>query len=76
MLNPYPYLLNFIVIIAFVFAFLASETKGKIILASILIILLIIPSLIQSQTLTWIVYAAKIIFGLVCYLIIKTKRVL
>ena len=68
--------INLIAIIAFIFAFLNAEEKGKIILAVIIAVLFLLPHIYTSVTLFWIYYAAKVIFALSCLLYIKSKRFL
>ena len=69
-------IINLIAIIAFVFAFLNAEEKGKIILAVIIVVLFLLPHIYTSATLYWIYYAAKVIFALSCLIYIKSKRFL
>jgi len=69
-------IINLIAIIAFVFAFLNAEEKGKIILALIMIVLFLLPQIYTTATMYWIYYAAKVIFALSCFAYIKSKKFL
>ena len=71
---PYGAILNVIVIGVFIFAFIKAESKGKIILATIIAILIILPQIVKMTPLGWvwwIHYIAKIIFGLCCLVYIN-----
>jgi len=69
--NPYPIIINFLVLVFFVLAFLSAEFKEKLILLGIAALLFGIPAVISFGSTAWIVYAARIIFGLGCYLFIR-----
>jgi hypothetical protein len=71
--NPYPIIINFLVLVFFVLAFLSSEFKVKLILLGIAILLFGLPHLFFLGDLYWVVYACKVIFGLGCYLIIRKQ---
>ena len=71
--NPYPIIINFLVLVFFLLAFLSAELKGKLILLGILALLFGIPAIISFGSVTWIVYAARVIFGLGCYLFIRKQ---
>jgi len=73
MRNPFLPVVNLIVIVAFVFAFVAAETKHRIIIVTIMALLFILPSFFQSPALGWIFYAGKVIFGIGCYIYIKWR---
>ncbi|UCC40168.1 MAG: hypothetical protein JSV96_01550 [Candidatus Aminicenantes bacterium] len=73
MRNPFLPIVNLVVIAAFIFAFVAAETKHRIILVIIMALLFILPSFFQSSTLGWIFYAGRVIFGLGCYIYIKGR---
>ncbi len=65
--------INLIVIIIFVYAFLNAEAKGRVIMTVILALLFIMPVLFSASAVFWICYAGKVIFGLSCYLYVKGK---
>ena len=71
--NPYPIIINFLVLVFFLLAFLSAELKGKSILLGIVILLFGLPSIISFGSVAWIMYAAKVIFGLGCYLFIQKQ---
>ncbi len=71
--NPYPIIINFLVLVFFLLAFLSAELKGKLILLGIVVLLFGLPSIISFGSVAWIVYAAKVIFGLGCYLFIRKQ---
>ena len=73
MRNPFLPVMNLIVIVAFVFAFVAAETKHRIILATIMALLFILPPFLHSPVSGWIFYAGKVIFGIGCYIYIKWR---
>ena len=74
--NPYPLIINFLVLVFFLLAFLSAEFKGKLILLGIAIVLFGLPYIISFGSVAWIVYAAKVIFGLGCYLFIRKQGLL
>ncbi|UCE40299.1 MAG: hypothetical protein JSV17_12650 [Candidatus Aminicenantes bacterium] len=74
--NPYPLIINFLVLVFFLLAFLSAELKGKMTLLGIAILLFGLPAIVSFGNVAWIVYAARIIFGLVCYLFIRKQGLL
>jgi hypothetical protein len=74
--NPYPLIVNFLVLVFFLLAFLSAELKGKSILLGIAILLFGLPYIISFGSVTWILYAARVIFGLACYLFIRKQGLL
>ena len=64
--------LNLIVLIAFIFAFLIAEIKGKLFLATFMAFLFLLPSLFQISAIGWMCYTGKVILGIGCYLYIKS----
>ena len=73
MKSPYQIIINFLVIVFFVLAFLSAELKKKLILLGIMILLFGLPYIISFNSLSWILYAARIVFGLVCYIFIRRQ---
>jgi len=73
MTSPYQLIINFLVIVFFVLAFLSAELKKKLILLGIMILLFGLPYIISFNSLSWILYAARIVFGLVCYIFIRRQ---
>jgi hypothetical protein len=71
--NPYPLIINFLVLIFFLLAFLSAELKGKLIILGIAVLLFGLPVIVSFGSVTWILYAAKVIFGLGCYLFIRKQ---
>ena len=71
--NPYPIIINFLVLVFFLLAFLSAELKGKLILLGIAILLFGLPTIVSFDSVSWIVYGAKVIFGLGCYLFIRKQ---
>jgi len=68
---PYLLVINIIVLIIFIFAFIAAETKGRIILAALLALLFILPYLFPIPAVGWACYIGKAIFGIGCYIYIR-----
>jgi hypothetical protein len=71
--NPYPIIINFLVLVFFLLAFLSAELKGKLILLGIAVVLFGLPYLISFGSIAWAVFAAKVIFGFACYLFIRKQ---
>jgi hypothetical protein len=71
--NPYPLIINSLVLVFFLLAFLSAELKGKLILLGIAVVLFGLPSVVSFGNMAWAVYAGKVIFGLVCYLFIRRQ---
>jgi hypothetical protein len=71
--NPYPIIINFLVLVFFILAFLSAELKGKLILFGIAVVLFGLPSILSFGSVAWIVYTARVIFGLACYLFIRKQ---
>ena len=71
--NPYPMIINFLVLVFFLLAFFSAELKGKGILLGIVVLLFGLPALISFGNMAWIVYAARVIFGVGCYLFIRKQ---
>ena len=65
--------LNLIIIVLGIFAIIQAEGIQRLIPAVVLLTLLLIPSLGLGPALTWTVYIGKVIFGLGCYIYLKTK---
>jgi len=74
--NPYPTIINFLVLVFFLLAFLSAELKGKLILLGVAVLLFGLPYIISFGSVAWIVYAARVIFGLGCYLFIRKQGLL
>ena len=74
--NPYPMIINFLVLVFFLLAFLSAEYKGKLILLGIAAVLFGLPYFITFGSVAWMVYAARVIFGLACYLFIRKQGLL
>ena len=68
---PYMLIVNIITLIVFIFAFITAEAKGKIILATIMALLLILPYLFPIREVELASFAGKVIFAIGCYLYIK-----
>ena len=60
-------------LVFFLLAFLSAELKGKLILLGIAVLLFGLPVFISFGSVSWIVHAAKVIFGLGCYLFIRKQ---
>jgi hypothetical protein len=71
MKNPYLLFINIVVLAIFYFAFITAEAKGKIILATIMALLFILPYLFPICEVEWASFAGKVIFSTGCYLYIK-----
>ena len=74
--NPYPQIINFLVLVFFVLAFLSAEFKAKLILLGIAVLLFGLPYILPIGGLYWIFYAGKVIFGMACYLFIRRQGLL
>jgi hypothetical protein len=68
---PYIVIIDLLVIIFFILAVLTAERKGKLILTGIMALLFALPYLFHVPLLSWVIYFAKIIFGLSCYFFIR-----
>jgi len=72
---PYGAVLNVAVLVAFILAFIkAEELKSKIVLASIMAVLIILPQVVTMTSTSWIWwvhYIAKVLFGLACIIYVK-----
>ncbi len=72
---PYGTILNVAIIVAFILAFIKAETiKPKIILASIMAVIIVLPKLVSMPATGWLWYVhyiGKVIFGLACVIYIK-----
>lgn len=72
---PYGVILNVAVLAAFVLAFIkAEETRAKVILASIMAVLIILPQVVTMTSTSWIWwvhYITKVLFGIGCVLYVK-----
>jgi hypothetical protein len=68
---PYLLIVNIITLIVFILAFLTAGGKGKIILATIMALLFILPYLFPIREVEWASFAGKVIFSLGCYLYVK-----
>ncbi len=64
---PYEHLLNIIVLIIFIVAFVTADTRGKIILSLIIVSLFILPFIFPFRAVGWACYIGKAIFGVGCY---------
>jgi hypothetical protein len=71
--NPYPIIINFLVLVFFLLAFFSAELKGKLILLGIAVLLFGLPTIVSFDSVSWIVYGSKVIFGLGCYLFIRKQ---
>jgi hypothetical protein len=65
--------INLIVIVIYVYAFLNAEAKSRVMMTVILALLFVLPVLFSASAVFWVCYAGKVIFGLSCYLYIKGK---
>jgi predicted MFS family arabinose efflux permease len=66
-------IINFLVIVFFVLAFLSANLKKKLILLGIMVLLFGFPSIISFGSLFWILNAARIVFGFACYIFIRKQ---
>ncbi len=66
-------IINIIVIAVFIFAFLSAETKGRVIMTAILALLFTLPAIFTASVIYWLCYAGKVIFGLSCYISLKSR---
>lgn len=72
--NPYPIIINFLVLVFFLLAFLSAKLKGKLILLGTAAALFGLPAIVSlGGSVGWIFYAAKLIFGIGCYLFIRKQ---
>ena len=69
-------IINFLVIVFFVLAFLSADLRKKLILLGIMILLFGLPYIISFNSLAWILYAARIAFGFACYVFIRRQAFL
>ncbi len=71
--NPYPLIINFLVLVFMALAFLSAERKARMILLAIAVLLFGLPYVLPLGNLAWIFYAGKVIFGLGCYIFIRKQ---
>jgi hypothetical protein len=72
----YPFVdygLTFIVIVLGIFAFLQAEGNMKLVIVLILVALFLLPALGHAPAVRWISWGGKIVFGLWCYIYLKSK---
>jgi hypothetical protein len=74
--NPYPLIINLLVLIFFLLAFFSAENRGKLILLGIAVVLFGLPYIISFGSTAWILYGARVIFGMGCYLFIRKQGLL
>jgi len=72
---PYGIVLNIAVVVVFIMAFFRAETiKPKIILASIMALIIILPQVVAmppASLLWYLHYIGKVVFALACVIYIK-----
>ncbi len=71
--NPYPLIINFLVLVFFLLAFLSAGLKAKLILLGTAVLLFGLPYILYLGGLSWIYYAGRVIFGLGCYIFIRKQ---
>ncbi len=69
----YSIIINFLVVVFFILAFLSGELKVKLMLLGVMVLLFGLPYFLSLGSLSWIFYAGKIIFGIFCYLFIRRQ---
>ena len=73
---PYALIGDILALAIAVIAFSMAENKGRIIIATVMISLFILPRLIPSTVLSIICFAGRMVFGIGCLLYIKWQRTL
>ena len=73
---PYGLIGDIIAVAIAIYAFSMAENKGRIIIATVMISLFVLPRLFAVQALSIICYAGRIVFGIGCLLYIKMQRTL
>lgn len=73
---PYGSIGDIIAVAAAIFAFSMAENKGRIIIATVMISLFVLPHLFPSTALSIICFVARMVFGIGCLLYIKWQRTL
>ncbi|MGD2246272.1 MAG: hypothetical protein PVI11_06985 [Candidatus Aminicenantes bacterium] len=71
---PYGSIIDLIVIFLFIYAFLLAETRARIIMTTILVLIFILPTLFKISAIYWICYVGKVILGLSCYVYTRAKK--
>jgi hypothetical protein len=71
--NPYPLIINLLVLVFFLLAFLSAEIKAKSILLGIAVLLFGLPYILPLGGLSWIYYSGRVFFGLGCYIFIRKQ---
>lgn len=74
---PYGLILNLIILIAFILAFIkAQKLTTQMILAGIMTLIIFLPQLINiepASLMWWVHYAGKVVFGLFCLIFVKLR---
>jgi hypothetical protein len=73
---PYGLIGDIIATAIAIFAFSMAENKGRIIIATVMISLFLLPTLISVQAVRIICFAGRMLFGISCLLYIKWQRTL
>lgn len=68
---PYGEIGDIIAAVVSILAFWLAETKGRIIIATVMILLFVLPSLFPGNTLSLICFLGRMIFAVGCYLYVK-----
>jgi len=72
---PYGAILNIGILVAFILAFIKAELiQTKIIFATIMAVIVLLPQVVSMPPTTWIWwvhYIAKVLFGLACVIYVK-----
>lgn len=73
---PYGLIGDIIAAAIAIIAFSMAENKGRIIIATGMISLFVLPRLIPSTALSIICFAGRMLFGISCLLYVKWRRTL
>lgn len=67
------YALTFIVIVLGIFSVLQAEGRVRLIFFIIIAALFVLPAIGHAPAMRWVVYGGKTVFGLWCYIYLKSK---
>jgi len=73
---PYGLIGNIIAVAIAIYAFSMAENKGRVIIATVMISLFVLPRLSPSTAFSIICFAGRMVFGIGCLLYIKWQRTL
>jgi hypothetical protein len=71
---PYAMIGEVIALVLFIMAFIEAETRGRIFLVSIFVMLFLLPWLFPSSIASLLCLVAKLAVGMGCYIFLRTRK--